>query len=72
LEGYISKNGLYTDFWLEPGEAIDLLCPLILEPGDYLLKAIFVGNNRDADYWSQVVYYKKQDLILSSNRLDIQ
>jgi hypothetical protein len=60
LQGYLSKDGTKTDFWMEPGEEVNLLCPVNLLPGDYLVKVIFVGNKRDADYWSQVVYFKKQ------------
>ena len=44
-----------TVFFAEPGEEYSFLKIINLAPGDYLLKATFIGK-RDYEYWQRVRY----------------
>jgi hypothetical protein len=49
-----------SDFWLEPGEAHEASVMLWLPPGDYAIKAYFLGSvtaHREEEYWSSTTLF---------------
>jgi hypothetical protein len=59
LDEYIltDKEG-EIDFWLEPGETVHLATPLVLSPGNYLLKVSFYGPKADDDFWHRLIFVR--------------
>jgi len=61
LADFQDPVGGFTDvgFWMEPNETYELTVPLWLAPGDYAVKAFFLGQDRshaEEEFWSQTHY----------------
>jgi hypothetical protein len=53
LAEYTDREG-QVEFFMEPGEEYHLGSPLVLYPGVYLAKVVFVGAGKH-EYWSRIV-----------------
>ncbi len=57
LDDYIvSKKNNEIEFWMEPGDIVQLSAPLVLQAGHYLLKVSFFGSDLNEDFWSRLFY----------------
>ena len=50
-----------NDFFMEPGEEYSLGACLILQPGAYVAKFVFVGERPEVDFWSRTQAFSVPD-----------
>jgi len=53
----VSTNG-EVDFWLEPGDTVNLSTAMILHSGHYLAKVNFWGTSDKKDFWCHTFYFQ--------------
>jgi hypothetical protein len=51
------SRGMVNDFFMEPGEEYSLGRAVVLRPGHYLAKIVFLGNRNIAEFWSRTIVF---------------